>query len=506
MRPIRKPAIKAAGVAVVALIVAGGSIAAAHGHGGGHRKHHGHKQGINAVQAAVAVSGTAVSQLTLSGTVSPTSTVTITPALAGHVSTVDVTAGQQVSAGQTLFTTSSPTSQAQLAASQAGVAVAQAQLNRAQVVLQGAQQAYQNALAAQAAAAAATANGTPTSGHSSPSSGGSPTSPGSGSGSTGGSSPVSGSGGQTQSAASLQNAVDQAVSAVNQAQAGVSVAQATLNQANAQAGVVQATAAGSTVTAPISGLVASVTGVVGESVTTATPVMQLESGTMNVLASLSQQDVALVKPGQSATIQIPGGSGALAGSVASVSPVANTASLSFSVTVTLSTAPAWVHNGESATVNIATRTVSPAVLVPASAVVSINSTPQVFVVGSGHKVSLVNVAPSISDGNTTMVTGLSAGTEVVTAGQTYLASGDTVKVTSSTTTPSQVTGSSIGGLLTAPATAASAGGTAAAGAGSGRAGGGGSGGLGTGSGSGSGGTGIGTGSGSGAGTSSGSAG
>ena len=93
--------------------------------------------------------------------------------------------------------------------------------------------------------------------------------------------------------------------------------------------------------------------------------------------------------------------------------------------------------------------------------------------GGAGTVSLVDVTPSVSDGSTTEVSGVSPGAAVVVAGQTYLAAGDAVRVTATVTVPTSVTGSSVGGILTAPSASPTKTDTGAgAGAGAGAAGGG----------------------------------
>ncbi|MHB1447110.1 MAG: efflux RND transporter periplasmic adaptor subunit, partial [Acidimicrobiales bacterium] len=198
-----------------------------------------------------------------------------------------------------------------------------------------------------------------------------------------------------------------------------------------------------------------------------------------------QQDLSLIRPGQSATIITPAGPAPVQGTVTAVSPTGDPASLTFNVTVEPSSVPSWLRPGESAALDIVTSTPTSAVLVPVSAVVSINGTPQVFTITSSHTVALQDVTPSLSDGTTTVIQGLAAGTEVVAVGQTYLAPADKVRVTSTIAVPTSVVGSAVGGLLspasstTSPTSAGGSGGTAgsagAPGAGAGKGAGGGGG-------------------------------
>ncbi|MHB1802436.1 MAG: hypothetical protein ACYCU5_12410, partial [Actinomycetes bacterium] len=122
------------GVVVLALVLTGSvvGVAAAYAKGkhagGGHRGH----AGVTAVQVATARSGTAVSQVTLSGLVTATATIPVSAGVGGRVQAVDVVLGQQVTAGQTLVVLTDPVAQAQLVAAQAAVATASARLTAAQ--------------------------------------------------------------------------------------------------------------------------------------------------------------------------------------------------------------------------------------------------------------------------------------------------------------------------------------------------------------------------------------
>lgn len=436
----------AAGLVV---ILAGAGSAYAVGRGHHQHKGHSHGGGLTAVEAATATAGTAISQLTLSGTTVATASLPVTPGTTGRVQMVAAQLGEVVQAGQLLVSLASPVLQAQMAEAQAAVATAQAKLSaaeagpsaqavavaqaevaKAQVALQAAEQAYQQAQA-------------------------------------GGSGPPGG-----RSATSSGASTAQAAEAVSEAQAALTLAEAQAAQAEAppapttlaplQAAVTQAQAAEAVtaaevaqeqVTAPFAGTVVSVAAVVGEQVSPTTTVVTLDGSGLSVQAPVSESELALVHPGEAATISLPGSSASQAATVTAVSPAANASSLTFAVELIPVSDPSWLAPGEAISVGVVTSRTSGAVLVPANSVVTIEGHPQVFVVGTGHSVHLVDVSPGISDGTTTAVGGISPGDEVVTVGQTYLAPGDRVRVTATTPVPPSVTGSTVGGLLTAPVTA-----------------------------------------------------
>ncbi len=506
----------------VALVGTGTAYAAGSGRKGTSKA----RTGVTAVEVARATVGTAASALSLSGTVVPTTSLPLAAGASGRVSVLDVSVGQHVNAGQALMSVTDPVLQAQLAAAQAAVGTAQAKLSaaeappsgaslavandglaKAQAVLSAAEVAYQQAVA----------------------------------GAQGG----RGTGSQTQ--------LDSAAEAVAVAQAGLTLAEAqsaqaeappssaslaplvaAVTQAQAAQAVIGAEVAQESLTAPSSGTVSSLSVAVGQTVAAGTTVMTLDGLGMTVQAPVSQASVSLVRAGQTATLSVLGASNNLAATVTAVSTSASASSLTFEVTLTpVASPPSWLHPGESAAASVVTSSTPSAILVPASAIVSINGHPQVFVVspatkpatangssatpsprgsgaasptkknagkgkgkGKGKKnktrkaigatakggaptVSLVDVTPTVSDGSTTEVSGLSPGALVVVAGQTYLAQGDRVKVASTLTVANSVTGSSVGGILTAPTAAPTAaptkitgtGGGVASGAGAGTGGG-----------------------------------
>lgn len=497
-------------VAVAAVLLVAGT-GTAYAVGRGHKGAARARSGVTAVEVALAAAGTAASELSLSGSVAATSSLPVAAGASGRISVLDVSTGQRVAAGQALMSVSDPVLQAQLAAAQAAVATAQAKLTaaeappsatsvavaadgvaKAQAALAAAQSAYQ-----QAAQPAATSK-------------------------RGGStaSTSAGLGASAQAVAVAQAALNLAEAQAAQAQAppsGASLAplEAAVAQAQAAQAVIGTEIAQESLTAPFAGTVSSLSAVVGQTVTAGTTVLTLDSTGMSVQAPVSQASLSLVRKGETATVSLLGAPTTLPAAVTAVSPSASPSSLTFDVTISpVSPPPTWLHPGEAATVAVVTSTTPTAVLVPSSSIVDLNGHPQVFVVNRGGKpaatggsasaatsrssgagnpkrahkgtgkkgrkgrrgrkahgsavrrgagtVSLVDVTPSVSDGTTTEVSGLSPGAAVVVAGQTYLAPGDRVRVTGTVAVPTSVTGSSVGGLLTAPG-AAGAGATSGAG-------------------------------------------
>jgi len=448
----------------VSLGGAGGiSLAGAHLGGHGHHGHHGKKgkkgkkghhkfSGASSVIAASAVSGTATYQLTLSGTVSARATLTLLAANSGTVTAVDVSAGQAVQSGQPIATVTNPTLATQLAdaqavlqnaqannssSQQAAVLDGQAGVARAQAALDQAQLSLDNAERSEQAAGADASETSPDTDSAT--------------------SDQSGLGAAQQAVLLDQANLSAAESAMKAAQYQLVQAQSptsttALIQAQSQVQLVQAEIAQETVKAPFAGVVVSVPAVTGQQVGSGTALATVETTALTLQAPLAQQDLALVHVGEEASALIPGAPASLPATVQAVAPIGNPSSLTFAVTFAPGSQPNWLLAGESAVVNVVTKKYSPAVLVPSEAIVSINGTSQVFVIHSNHTVSLVNVTVGVSDGTTTMVTGLPAGTKVVAVGQTYLANGGHVKISSSIAVSSTVTGTAVAGLANLSAT------------------------------------------------------
>ena len=505
-------------VSLAVLVLAGGSeaFAAGFGHAGRHGKHGHHKgQGVTAVEIATARSGSALSQLSLSGTVVPKATLDLSAAGPGRVSSVDVTPGQTLGAGQVVAVVTNPLAGAQVTAAQAAVATAQAKLQaatqaaqanlaKAEDALAAARSVYNDAQAAaqanqqmavasarvgvaKAQAALAQANATVTQAEASVSQAEADQNDQSSSDTDSNNSDAAAlqsaqgnlavaQANQAAAVAGLSEAqlslsqaqspppsgaLAQAQAAVTQAELGVSQAQDALSptgtapltdsvaQAEDQAAIVQTSAGEGTIVAPFAGTVTSVPAVVGQNVGAGSVLAVEQASQLTLQAPLAQQDLALARPGEPVTISVPGAPATLAGDVAGVSVTGNPSSLSFTVTVTPSSEPAWLLAGESASMEVTTQTFSAAVLVPADSVVSFNGTPQVFELQANHTVKLASVEPGITDGTTTMVSGLPAGAKVVAVGQTYLANGARVRVTGTVPVPPSVSGSAVAGLASA---------------------------------------------------------
>lgn len=285
------------------------------------------------------------------GTIEPADEASLNFATPGRVATIDVAAGQKVSAGEVLATLDSTVAAAQVAQAQANLAAAQAKLASDQAAGATSVQLAADQAAITAAQAALTAAQQSL-------------------GDTTLASPISG----TVAAVSL--AVGQDVSG--------------------------ASSASSTGSTPATGSQSAQFIVVG-------------NGGFTVAASVGDTQIAQVKPGQRALVVPDGSTSALRGSVASVAPIATAGSgvPTFPVTIDLSGTQSGLFAGAGAQVSIVVRKLAGALAVPAAAVHYGASGPFVYEPSRGRQVAH-KVATGISSGRLVQITsGLAQGTKVV---------------------------------------------------------------------------------------------
>jgi multidrug efflux pump subunit AcrA (membrane-fusion protein) len=407
-------------------------------------------------RTAQAQMGTVTQTVSLSGNLTPTDESDLDFASSGTVTAVDVQPGGTVAKGETLATIDSTQLQAQLAQAQATLAAAQAKLSLDQngsgiasdrAAVSNAEtslsdtKARNNLTVSQDEASIASAEG-----RSSYSSSDCP--------------PPSSL--TQQQLASAQQACDKLQSdelsdqdSLDQAEAQLTSAQDSLAIAEAQqpaqieedqaavqsdqASVQEAQAAvnGATLTAPSAALVAEVNVTVGQTVTGSSSgnngsngsgsggnsgsityaIVLITPGQFEVTGSVSDAQVNEIAVGQTAYITPAGTTQTYAGKVTEVAPVATISSgvATFSVTATISGTHNELKSGMSASVSVIVNQVVGVLTVPTSAVHQSGGTATVQVLQDGKPVS-VPVTVGASDAQATQIlSGLSAGEEVVIA-------------------------------------------------------------------------------------------
>lgn len=147
-------------------------------------------------------------------------------------------------------------------------------------------------------------------------------------------------------------------------------------------------------------------------------------------AGLSDRSIGFVHKGMSLKVSIPALRGAAAertGVVDRVAPASDPRTLLYAVRVSISNADGAIRPGMLAKIRFPIEQRRQALLVPERSTFTENGIDYLFVVGTGGVARRVQVTLGESDGSSVEVlSGLEAGTTVITAGQEFLADGDAV--------------------------------------------------------------------------------
>ncbi|HEY4410863.1 MAG TPA: efflux RND transporter periplasmic adaptor subunit [Acidimicrobiia bacterium] len=225
-------------------------------------------------------------------------------------------------------------------------------------------------------------------------------------------------------------AVAQATAALHQAQLTVTGAQKTLDA--------------TTLKAPVAGTITALNGAVGGTVSaggsTAFATL-VDTSTMVADVSWAEADAGQVAVGQTATITIDSLSQSVAGTVTSVATTSTVVSdvVTYAGVVTLDQVPDGVKSGMTATVSVVTASKSNVIAVPSAALTTRPGASTVTVSANGQTASRTVTLGLKGDGTTQIVSGLSAGEQVVM-------SVGTVSGTASSSSSSRSSGTGLAGV------------------------------------------------------------
>ncbi len=186
----------------------------------------------------------------------------------------------------------------------------------------------------------------------------------------------------------------------------------------------------SEIKSPIDGVVTDRPLYPGETPAPGTPLLTvMDTSSVIAKAHIPQSDAALLKPGDPATLAVPGGIQA-SGKVSLVSPALDPNSTTVEVWVIAPNPDGALKPGTTVTVEITAQAVNDAVLIPASALLKTpEGTETVMVVGADSKAHQVNVEVGIREGDHVQITkGLNGGEKVISSGAYGLPNETTVKV------------------------------------------------------------------------------
>lgn len=195
----------------------------------------------------------------------------------------------------------------------------------------------------------------------------------------------------------------------------------------------------SPVKAPIAGRVISFIPTIGTMVTQATVIAEIAStDELEIKVSVAERFISRISLGQTAVVTFDAYPGVeFKAKVFEVSPVLDKSSRTMSVKLKINPPDNRIKAGMYARVRLITESIKDAIVVPASAIVTREGAPYLFVVSSQKngdtpaKVKLCAVEQGILVDNKTEITkGLIAGDEIVVKGQNLLNDGASVNIVS----------------------------------------------------------------------------
>lgn len=228
----------------------------------------------------------------------------------------------------------------------------------------------------------------------------------------------------------LESAIATRNSTLAQLEAGMKSYQSSLEQLNTALEHVDGSG---NVVAPMSGVLASLNVTENGFTSTSAPVAVIDDPTqMKVTVMVSETVVPKLAIGDPAEVFVSSLGKTFSGTIRSVDQAANMQTKLYSVTVALPGDVAGLLSGMFADVTFRTDYNDNAVVIPTEAILTSGDTQYVYVVEDGTA-KYVEVTTGITGTGVTQITsGLTAGEQLVTVGQSYLSDGAAVRVVSGT--------------------------------------------------------------------------
>ena len=186
------------------------------------------------------------------------------------------------------------------------------------------------------------------------------------------------------------------------------------------------------VIAPISGTLVTLNAEENAFVSPSMPVAVIDGvDQMKISVSVSEALVPKLTIGDSVDVTVSAASQTFAGAIRSVEQAANAQTKLYTVTVSVPSDVSGLLSGMFADVTFHTDTASGAIVVPTESILTSGSTQYVYVVQDDNTAKYVEVTTGLTGNGVTEITsGLSAGQQLVTVGQSYLSDGAAVRVVS----------------------------------------------------------------------------
>ena len=186
------------------------------------------------------------------------------------------------------------------------------------------------------------------------------------------------------------------------------------------------------VIAPISGTLVTLNAEENAFVSPSMPVAVIDGvDQMKISVSVSEALVPKLTIGDSVDVAVSAASQTFTGTIRSVEQAANAQTKLYTVTVSVPSDVSGLLSGMFADVTFHTDTASGAIVVPTESILTSGSTQYVYVVQDDSTAKYIEVTTGLTGNGVTEITsGLSAGQQLVTVGQSYLSDGAAVRVVS----------------------------------------------------------------------------
>ena len=227
----------------------------------------------------------------------------------------------------------------------------------------------------------------------------------------------------------LQTTLVQRDSTLSQLEAGMQNALSNVEQLNT---VLENVDARGNVIAPVSGVLTVFNAVEGGFISSASPVAVIDGvAQLKISVQVSEALVPKLSAGDTASVTVSAAEQNFAAVIRSVDQTANPQTRLYAVTLAIPADAAGLLAGMFADVTFHTDVSENAIVIPTQAILTRGETQYVFLVENNAAKYVEVTAGLTGNGVTEILSGLTAGQQLVTVGQAYLNDGDPVRIVSS---------------------------------------------------------------------------
>ena len=231
-----------------------------------------------------------------------------------------------------------------------------------------------------------------------------------------------------QAELTLMGAKNQRETALSQLEAGMQSYKSNVQQLDQ---VLQDVDSKGNVIAPVSGTLVSLSATENGYVSASMPVAVINGAEqMKITVSVSEALVPKLAIGDQADVVVSAAGAQFSGTVRSVEKAANMQTQLYTVTLSVPAEVSGLLSGMFAEVTFHTDRADGVITVPSQAILTSGDTRYVFVVEDGAAKYVEVTLGMMGSGVTEVTSGLSAGQQLVTVGQSYLSDGDPVRIVS----------------------------------------------------------------------------